>query len=104
MSDYNMKGIPKPTNLIKESYIDNIYDCPISTQLGGVELMMREEYDRHILRVIQQIGIDIDKEGLLNALNNDRKRYEEAYQKGWNECKKHYDDKLSKIAEVVKDL
>ena len=83
---------------MKNREID-IYNCPIKTQIGAVELMMREEYDRKIVRAVQQIGIDIDKEGLVEALNHDRKRYEEAYQKGWDDCKKHYEEKLNRIKE-----
>ena len=80
-----------------------MYDCPISEQVGAIELMMREEHDRNIVRAVQKIGIDIDKEGLVEALNHDRKRYEEAYQKGWDDCKKHYEEKLARIAKEATD-
>ena len=80
-----------------------MYDCPISEQVGAIELMVREEHDRNIVRAVQKIGIDIDKEGLVEALNHDRKRYEEAYQKGWDDCKKHYEEKLARIAKEASE-
>ena len=80
-----------------------MYDCPIETQLSGLQLMIREEHNRQIMEAVQKIGIKIDKEGLIDALNHDRKRYDEAYQKGWNDCKKHYEDKLSKIECLLKE-
>ena len=80
-----------------------MYDCPISEQVGAIELMVREEHDRNIVRAVQKIGIDIDKEGLVEALNHDRKRYEEAYQKGWDDCKKHYEEKLKQIIDLASD-
>ena len=80
-----------------------MYDCPISMQTDGLELMIREEREKSIVRAVQKIGIDIDKESLIEALNHDRKRYEEAYQKGWDECKKHYEDKLARIIKEASD-
>ncbi len=77
----------------------DIYNCPIETQLSAVQTIMREEYDKRVLHTVQQIGIDIDKEGLIEALNQDRKRYEEAYKKGWEDCETHYKEKLRRIAE-----
>lgn len=80
-----------------------MYDCPIemSRQLDGIEFIMREERERTVLRAIQKVGIDIDRESLMQALNHDRERYEEAYQKGYNDCKRKYDEILKKISDLV---
>lgn len=64
-----------------------MHGWPISEQVGAIKLMTREEHE----------------EGFLEALNRDRKRYEEAYKKGWDDCKKHYKEKLARIAKEATD-
>lgn len=76
------------------------YDCPIDAQLGAINTMIYEEYDRKILRAVAQMGISIDKEGLVEAINADHKRYDAAYHQGWNDCKKYYEERLREIHEL----
>jgi len=79
----------------------NIYDCPISEQIGHLKMMMADEHDRTVLKFVQQIGIEIDQESLIQAINSDRKRYEEAYKKGYADCEKHYKELLSQISRLA---
>lgn len=79
----------------------DIYNCPINLQFGAVKNMYSQELDHEIIRVVQQVGIDIDKEGLVAALNNDQKRYQEAYNQGYSDCKKEYEERLLKIAKLT---
>jgi hypothetical protein len=91
-----MESNYKKFNEVDHSY----YDSPInliSQQMDGFRLMIEEEKDRQIVRAVQKIAIDIDKESLIEALNRDRKRYEAAYQKGWNDCEEHYASVLKEI-------
>jgi len=76
---------------------DNCWDTPINTVLGPIETMIREENEKQIYHAIAKIGIDIDKEGLLKALNHDKERYEKAYREGWKACEEHYKEKLDRI-------
>lgn len=62
----------------------DIYDCPIEQQIGQLSVMMANEHDQQIVKAVQQIGIEIDKQGLVEAINNDRRRYEAAYQRGYD--------------------
>lgn len=80
---------------------ENIYDCPISEQIGALKTMMADEHDRMIIKAVQQIGIEIDQEGLIQAINSDRKRYEAAYNKGYSDCEEHYKEL---IGDIVKRL
>ena len=77
------------------------YKCPINVQLGAIETMMRESYDNQVLKAVGNIGIEIDKEGLVEAINHDRKRYNEAYNQGWNDCKKYYQERLDNIVALA---
>ena len=77
--------------------ITRIYDAPIHTSISQIELMIKQEYTDQIVKAVGQVGIEINEKGLVEAINQDRKRYEEAYQRGWNDCKAHYADKIDKI-------
>lgn len=73
--------------------MNDIYDCPIEQQIGQLSVMMANEHDRQIIKAVQQVGIEIDQKGLVEAINNDRRRYEEAYTKGYNKgVEEHSDD------------
>ena len=80
---------------------DNIYDFPISEQIGTLQTMMANQHDKMILRAVQKIGIEIDQESLVQAINNDRQRYEAAYRKGYTDCEEHYKELLSHIRELA---
>ena len=79
----------------------NIYDCPIFEQIGQLQTMMANEHDRMVLKAVQQVGIEIDQESLIQAINSDRKRYEEAYKKGYADCEEHYKELLSQISKLA---
>ena len=76
---------------------DRIYDFPISEQIGTLQTMMAEEHDKMILRAVQKIGIQIDQDSLVQAIKNDRQRYEEAYKKGYADCERKFNGLLAKI-------
>jgi len=79
----------------------NIYDCPISEQIGQLKTMMANEHDKMIIKAVQQVGIEIDQESLVQAINSDRKRYEEAYKKGYEDCENHYKELFERIAKLI---
>lgn len=88
---------------LKVSYedIQSLYDCPISTSISQLQTMMTQEYNHQILKAVGQIGIKIDEDGLVQALNQDRRRYEEAYRAGYEACRKEYEDRMLKIAKLT---
>lgn len=79
----------------------DIYECPISEQIGELKMMMANEHDKMVLRAVQQVGIQIDQESLVQAINSDRKRYEEAYKKGYADCEEHYRELFEKINKLI---
>lgn len=81
--------------------VKHVYDLPISTSISQLQTLVTQEYDRQILKAIGQIGIEIDEDGLIKALNQDRRRYEEAYNAGYSACKKEYEDRMLKIAKLT---
>ena len=80
---------------------DSYYDCPIHEQIGQLQTMMANEHDRMVIKAVQQIGIEIDQETLVQAIHSDRQRYEEAYRKGYAACEEHYKSILSQIKSLT---
>ena len=64
------------------------------------QLVMQTTEDG-ILKAVWQMGFKVDAEQLTQALTQDKKRYEYAYDKGWNDCEEHYKKKLAQIAEIA---
>lgn len=83
---------------------DAYYDCPIHEQIGALQTMMANEHDKTVLKAVQQIGIEIDQKGLIEAIHNDRHRYEEAYSKGYNDAKQQYEAQLKSVISKLKEL
>lgn len=81
--------------------MENIYDCPIHEQIGQLRTMMANEHDKMLMKAVQEVGIEIDKESLVQAIHNDRLRYEDAYKKGYADCKKEYEEKMKSIADII---
>lgn len=57
-----------------------------------VQDQIKDEYEKQVEKLVLEttcsFGVDIDKEKLLQALNQDRIRYTEAYNKGWDDAMK----------------
>jgi hypothetical protein len=70
MEDIDITGYESPINLLTQ----------ISTELN-------EGIEKQIYTAIQTIGVDINKEELIKAINYDRNQYEEGYKNGYNKAK-----------------
>ena len=81
-----------------------MYQSPIELDMGMVDKMHRlvmETTEDGILKAVWQMGIKVDKQGLIDAMTQDKKRYEYAYDKGWHDCEEHYKKQLAQIAEIA---
>jgi hypothetical protein len=66
------------------------YESPINVLIG----QMRMEQEGNIFKVVQEHGIDVDKEELIKALQYDRNQYEKGYINGYN----------AKAADVAREI
>ena len=82
---------------------NDVYDMPINMITDGITMCVSQEYDKEILRVVQKIGIEIDKKGLVDALNQDRRRYSKAYKHGFNDGYETAKKELEKENEELKE-
>lgn len=72
-----------------------MYNSPIEMIIGN----MRMQQDGEIYRAVQTIGVKVDKEELLKALQYDRGQYEKGYEDGIKDGIKDFAEKLkTKIA------
>lgn len=56
------------------------YESPITVIMG----QMRMEQENNIYKLIRNLGVDVDKEELIKALQYDRNQYEKGYINGYN--------------------
>lgn len=59
-----------------------MYESPIEMIQGIINEQMKQEEDRCIYEIKQQIGFNIDKDELLKALQYDRDQYNKGYSDG----------------------
>lgn len=63
-----------PLHLLIESYVKDIQE------------KQNKEIEEYTYNYIQTIGIDIDKDELIKALNYDRNQYEKGYREGYQQA------------------
>jgi len=61
-----------------------MYESPINLIYGDFQTKVSENNDMVVLKVIQKVGVDVDKNELIRALNYDREQYERGYAEGRN--------------------
>lgn len=60
------------------------YDSPLKTFLDNTCELIANETDNMVWNAITKVGIDIDRDKLIQALTADKKRYEDAYEAGYD--------------------
>ncbi len=56
-----------------------MYESPIELIISEIQTKLVEEKERRILKGVQNIGINVDKDELIKALAYDRGQYEKGY-------------------------
>lgn len=71
-----------------------MYKSPIEKIYGELQTQMVQEDENMVMKAIRKVGINVDKEELIKALQYDRNQYT----KGYEDCKK---DVLDEIFNIV---
>ena len=58
------------------------YDSPFELTMSDITTQIARNIDEMCWQALQRVGINVDKEKLLIALNQDAERYREAFSKG----------------------
>ena len=74
-----------------------MYKSPIETIISEME-MQREE---GICRVVQEVGVNVDKDELIKALQYDREQYGKGYSDGYKDAVKEFAESLKRKSELV---
>lgn len=62
-----------------------MYDSPINVIYGKLQTKVQEDMENHIFESVQSVGVMVDKDELIKALEYDRQQYEKGYQDGKRE-------------------
>ena len=68
-----------------------MYDSPIKIVFGQME----SQIDNKIMRAVQQIGIEINKEELVRALQYDRNQYDRGFADGYMAARSEFEERLN---------
>lgn len=68
------------------------YKSPIETIVSELRIEQVKKLEGDILHAVQEIGITVDKEQLLKALQYDRHQYEMGYKDGYDDGYSHVKD------------
>lgn len=78
-----------------------MYESPISLLVSNMEHQIRDEQERCILEAVQRVGVTVDKEELVKALQYDRRQYESGYRAA---LLKFRDRLLGMVDTIAKEL
>ena len=95
-----------------------MYESPLTIAINKATQSMNYDLENQILEAVQQVGIHVNKEELVKALNYDRGQYEKGYEDAMRKIKNppyleyeeikegmwvydHYSDTVIKVDETV---
>lgn len=82
----------------------NRYFSPIEVQMDNLMLAAESTVREGVVRAVWNMGFKVNEKELTQALTQDTKRYEYAYDQGWNDCKEHYEQKLKEIRKTLGEM
>lgn len=74
-----------------------MYKSPIEIICGELQTQMMQEDEKLVMKAIRNVGVNVDKETLIKALQYDRNQYTKGYKDGKNKA-------LDKIRAEIEDL
>lgn len=80
----------------------DIYDSPIRPIVKTSNVSFGEECDNIMMQAVHEVSVDIDREALVQAILADKRRYEDAYKKGYSDCQEKCKQKLREITEQIR--
>lgn len=74
----------------KRKGVETMYESPIKL----IETQMKTEIENEIFRAVKSVGVNVDKEELVLALQYDRRQYEKGYADGIEDFIKRLKDNI----------
>lgn len=80
-----------------------MYKSPIEVLIGNMQIRQREEEEKTIFESIQPLGINVDKEELIKALQYDRGQYEKGYREAVIKFAEEAEERLLELRKTYRD-
>ena len=81
------------------------WESPISTSIQRISRDIAEKEDAYIIEEICNVGVDVNKEELIKALNYDRQQYSKGYKNGYKDgYEKGIDDCLARLRKLISEV
>lgn len=80
--------------------MNDLYKSPIDMMMSKTVHEIQAQHEKHILRAVLNVGINVDKEELIKALQYDRGQYDKGYADGVRE----FAEKVKPILRAMFDL
>ena len=118
-SDHFYMGTPKkPDETIKVNIPEDLkakykepngtlsgWESPIETTFQRISRDVQEKEDAYIIEEIRKVGVDVNKDELIKALNYDRQQYEQGYKNGYKDgYAKGIDDCMERLKELISEV
>ena len=100
-----------PESLGKFKALSNVpspegYESPITGYISQISHQIIEQRDNAVVAQInEQIGVNVDKNELIRALNYDRNQFNEGYRKGYRDATERRNDTsaLERVIEIMQN-
>lgn len=66
-----------------------MYESPVQKLVTEIETDIRQQEENAVLQAVVSVGVNVDKEELIKALEYDRGQYEKGYADGCRDSRKH---------------
>lgn len=74
------------------------YESPINIVQQLVQTDVAENVDKQVYTAIHQVGVVVNKDELIKAINYDRNQYEEGYKNGYKKAKEDLKTALADVS------
>lgn len=74
------------------------YESPINLVQQLVHTDVTENVDKQVYTAIQQVGVVVNKDELIKAINYDRNQYETGYKNGYEKAKEDLKTALADVS------
>lgn len=81
-----------------------MYKCPIEKIYGELQTQMVQEDENMVMKAIRKVGVNVDKEELIKALQYDRNQYTKGYDDGKNDVLEKLRADIEEHAKINQNL
>ena len=73
------------------------YENPINVMVNNICSDIQKKEDEYFMECVHKVGVDVNKEELIRALQYDRQQYEKGYKDGFDKALKMLDTEINQL-------